>query len=227
MLPIQSLEWHRAFKPLTAAAIAYGRAVPVLRSRAVLAPLSWLDQAMRRRRPSIKPAAVPECRTIPATPDAFFACAAPMLFRFPVRPVWDREEFDWLVGIASQNRHLGELHVRIVLDCGGQPIGAFLYFGRKGREATVLNLLCAAGREFDVVGQMLSSLDAEGYACASGIAQPFMMNAISRQRWLSFKHRGYFCLVTRHADIKEAALRNDIYIGGLASESWSRLLTDF
>ena len=227
VLPIQSLEWHRAFKPLTAAAIAYGRAVPVLRSRAVLAPLSWLDQAMRRRRPSIKPAAVPECRTIPATPDAFFACAAPMLFRFPVRPVWDREEFDWLVGIASQNRRLGELHVRIVLDCGGQPIGAFLYFGRKGREATVLNLLCAAGREFDVVGQMLSSLDAEGYACASGIAQPFMMNAISRQRWLSFKHRGYFCLVTRHADIKEAALRNDIYIGGLASESWSRLLTDF
>jgi hypothetical protein len=74
---------------------------------------------------------------------------------------------------------------------------------------------------------MFSSLDAEGYAAASGISQPFMMNAISRQRWLSFKHRGYFCLVTRHAEITDAALRNDIYIGGLASESWSRLLTDF
>jgi hypothetical protein len=227
VLPIQSLEWRRAFKPLTAAAIGWSRAAPALRSRAVLAPLGWLDQALRRRRRSITPAAVPDCRTIPATPDAFFACATPMLFRFPLRPVWSREEFDWLVGVASLNRGLGELHVRIVLDRGGQPIGAFLYFGRKGEEATVLNLLCTAGREFEVVGQMFSSLDAEGYASAGGIAQPFMMNAISRQRWLSFKHRGYFCLVTRHADIKDAAQRNDIYIGGLASESWSRLLTDF
>lgn len=227
VLPIQSLEWRRAFKPSAAAALAGSRTFPVLRSRAVLAPLGWLDRALRRRRRSITPAAMPECRTIPATPDAFFACAAPMLSRFPVRPAWNREEFDWLVSIASLNRSLGDLHVRIVLDRGGMPIGAFLYFGRKGQEATVLNLLCMAGREFDVVGQMFSSLDAEGYACASGIAQPFMMNAISRQRWLNFKHRGYFCLVTRHADIKEAALRNDIYIGGLASESWSRLLTDF
>ena len=104
---------------------------------------------------------------------------------------------------------------------------AYLYFGKAGERATVLNIVCEAGREFAVTSQMFHALDAEGYALAVGSSQPFLMNAISRQRWLSFHHRGYFCMVTRHADLKDAAQRNDIYVGGLASESWSRLLTDF
>jgi hypothetical protein len=33
-------------------------------------------------------------------------------------------------------------------------------------------------------------------------------------------------LNTRHPDLLEAARRGDFYIGGLASESWSRLVTD-
>lgn len=105
--------------------------------------------------------------------------------------------------------------------------GRLSFFGKQGAVATVLNLVCEEGRERDVAAAMFARLDAEGYAVAVGMAQPFLMNAISRQRWLSFRHRGYFCMVTRHADLKEAAERNDIYIGGLASETWSRLLTDF
>ena len=150
-----------------------------------------------------------------------------MLQRFAVRPVWSRSEFNWLTAVAGLNTTLGELFCREVLNESGRVIGAYLYFGKVGETATVLNIVCEAGREFDVTAQMFHSLDAEGYAFAVGSAQPFLMNAISRQRWLSFHHRGYFCMVTRHADLKDAAQRNDIYVGGLASESWSRLLTDF
>ncbi len=227
VLPIQSLEWHRSFRPLSAGAINCSRHLPALRSRPVLQLLGRIDDVLRRRRPSLVPPAPSGCRTIETSVDAFFACAGPMTERFSIRPTWSRPEFDWLHGVAALNNGLGTLQVRSVVDESGRTIGAFLFFGKSKLEATVLNVLCEAGREFEVVGQMFSHLDAEGYARASGIAQPFMMNAISRQRRLSFKHRGYFCMVTRHAEIKEAALRNDIYIGGLASESWSRLLTDF
>ena len=150
-----------------------------------------------------------------------------MLRRFAVRPVWSRSEFNWLMAVAGLNSNLGELLCREILNESGHVIGAYLYFGRAGGTATVLNIVCEAGREFDVTAQMFHSLDTEGYALAVGSAQPFLMNAISRQRWLSFHHRGYFCMVTRHADLKDAVQRNDIYVGGLASESWSRLLTDF
>lgn len=227
VLPVQSLEWQRTFRPLAAGAIAWSRYVPLLRSPGVLRLLGLFDGLLRRGRRSLIPAAAAGCRTISASPDEFFRCAGPMMERFPIRPVWSKPEFDWLVGVAALNQGLGSLQYRTVIAEDGRVIGAFLFFGKTGREANVLNLLCAAGHEFDVTGQMFAHLDAEGYAQANGMAQPFLMNAISRQRWLSFKHRGYFCLVTRHAEIKDATLRNEIYFGGLASESWSRLLTDF
>lgn len=227
ILPIQSLEWRRSFRPLVAAALLAGRQFPVLRSRLVVGILGIADRALRRWRPSLRAASTRGCQAEDASLDAFFQCTAPMLARFSVRPAWSKREFEWLVQVASLNRSLGSLQCRIVRAEDGSMIGAFLFFGRANRTANVLNVLCEEGRELDVTAAMFASLDRDGYAVAAGMGQPFLMNAISRQRWLSFRHRGYFCLITRHAELKEAALRNDIYIGGLASESWSRLLTDF
>jgi hypothetical protein len=227
ILPIQSLEWRRSFRPFVAAALLAGRQFPVLKARPVIRVFGLVDRAMRRWRPSLKVASAAGCRTETASLDAFFQCAAPMLERFSIRPAWSKREFDWLVQAASLNRSLGALQCRIVRSEDGRTIGAFLFFGRANRTANVLNVLCEEGRELDVTVAMFASLDKDGYAVAAGMGQPFLMNAISRQRWLSFRHRGYFCMVTRHADVKGAALSNDIYIGGLASESWSRLLTDF
>ncbi|ASY65469.1 hypothetical protein SJ05684_b44870 (plasmid) [Sinorhizobium sojae CCBAU 05684] len=227
ILPIQSLEWRRAFRPLAAAALLAGRKMPLLASRPVIGALGWVDRVLRRWRPSLKAEFAAGCSTEASSLDAFFECAAPMLERFSVRPNWSKREFDWLASVASLNRSLGTLQCGIVRSDDGRAIGAFLFFGKAKRAAHVLNILCEAGRELDVTTAMFRSIDKDGYAVAAGMGQPFLMNAISRQRWLSFRHRGYFCMVTRHADLKEAALANDIYIGGLASESWSRLLTDF
>lgn len=227
ILPIHSLEWRRSFRPLVAAALLASRQIPALISRPMIRILGLADRALRRWRPSLKATAAAGLRTEAASMDAFFQCAAPMLERFSIRPTWSKSEFDWLVQVASLNRNLGVPQCRVVRAAEGRTIGAFLFFGEASRTANVLNILCEEGRELDVTAAMFASLDEEGYAVARGMGQPFLMNAISRQRWLSFRHRGYFCMVTRYADLKEAALRNDIYIGGLASESWSRLLTDF
>ncbi|TCN33287.1 GNAT family N-acetyltransferase [Sinorhizobium americanum] len=227
ILPIQSLEWQRFLRPLAAAAVLAGRRIPILRAPLVIGVLRLIDGATRRLSPSSKPPRMPGCRVQTASPDEFLRCAAPMLERFSLRPAWSKSEFDWLVTVASMNENLGALQCRKVLREDGRTIGAFLFFGRPKGMASVLNVICDEGREADVTAAMFACLDAEGYAVATGMAQPFLMNAISRQRWLCFRHRGYFCIVTRHADIREAVLSGDIYIGGLASESWSRLLTDF
>ncbi|WP_208179754.1 GNAT family N-acetyltransferase [Sinorhizobium medicae] len=227
VLPIQSLEWQRSFLPLTAAAILASRHLPVVGSPILLGILGLVDRALRRLRPSMRPKAEGACRIEPAGVEEFLECAIPMLERFAIRPAWSKSEFDWLVHIASMNRSLGALECRKVVLADGRTIGAFLFFRKPTGIATVLNLVTEEGRERDIAAAMFARLDAEGYALAVGMAQPFLMNAISRQRWLSFRHRGYFCLVTRHAELRQAAERNDIYIGGLASETWSRLLTDF
>lgn len=226
ILPVQSLGWRRAFLPLAAATLRpSGKVVPG--GSLLAAPLRLIDRALLRLKPSLRPAPAAGCSTEQVSPNAFFDCAKTMTQRFPVRPLWTKAEFDWLVGIAALNERLGELHCRSVHDAEGRRIGVFLFQGKAKATASVLNMLCEEGRESEVADQMFACLAQEGYALATGMAQPFMMRAISRQSLLTFRHRGHFCLVTRHADIADTAARNEILIGGLASESWSRLLNDF
>ncbi len=224
MLPVQSLEWQRAFQPLAAAVLGAGRRKSALRM--IAGPLRLIDRMLLSWKPSLRPQPVAGCTTRQADPAEFLDCARAMSERFAIHPVWTSESFDWLAGIAAMNDTLGALNCRIVSDANG-TIGAFLFLGRPGAAATVMNLVCEEGREREVIGQMFACLAQEGYALATGIAQPFMMNAIMRQRRLSFRHRGFFYINSRHDDLLETARRGDIYIGGLASESWSRLVTDF
>ena len=225
-LPVESLEWHRAFQPLTATLhdLEGGRGRRSLRA---LAPLMrTLDRAILSRKPWIRPAEAAGCVTKPASPQAFLDHSGPMTERFAVRPVWTQDHFDWLLRIVALNATLGRLHCRTV-EKAGRTIGVFLFCGEPGATARVLNLVCEEGREFDVVAQMFASLAGEGYAAATGMAQPFTVNAVMRQRRLVFRHRGYLCMNTRHDDLLAAARGGSIYVGGLASESWSRLVTDF
>lgn len=225
VLPVESLEWRRAFQPVSA--LVSGCRPPRLAMAAIAPLLRMLDRAVLARRPWIRPVPARGCTTRNAAPQEFFDHAGPMTRRFAVRPVWTQQHFDWLLGIIAMNRTLGPLHCRVVEDEAGRTIGAFLFTGRPGATARVMNLICEENREFDVTAQMFDCLAAEGFVAATGMNQPFMAAAIMRQRRLTFRHQGYLCLNTRHGPLLESARRGDLYIGGLASESWSRLVTDF
>jgi hypothetical protein len=227
VLPIQSLDWHRVFRPAAALAVRAGAHKAGL-ARALLRGLALLvDPLARRLKPSLRPATSGTTRGSEAPLATFFDCARPMIERFAVRPAWGEGEVGWLLGMAAVNHCAGDLHCRLVTDAHDRRIGAVLYYGKAGQAARVLNIVSLPGLENDVVRQVMADLDAAGYAVAIGMAQPFLMNALGRQNWLWFRHRGYFCLTTRYPDIRDAARHGDIYIGGLASESWSRLLDDF
>ncbi len=225
-LPVESLEWRRSFQPL-------GAAVSRLRSRrggealraVFAAPARLIDRLIVAQRPSIRPAPAPGCTTKTASTQVFLDHSGPMMERFAVRPVWTQAHFDWLLRMIALNDRLGPLHCRTVEEAG-RTIGVFLYCGRPGEEARVLNMICDDGREVDVAAQMFATLFDEGYVAATGTAQPFMVNAVMRQRRLVFRHFGYLCLNSRYDDLLDAARRGDFYVGGLASESWSRLVTD-
>lgn len=225
-LPVESLEWRRSFQPLGAGLHGLRNRRGWNAVRAVLAaPARLIDRALVARRPSIKPAPAPGCTTKTASPQAFLDHSGPMMERFAVRPVWTQGFFDWLLAMIALNHTLGPLHCRTVEDAG-KTIGVFLYCGRAGEEARVLNMICDAGREFDVTAQMFATLADEGFVAATGTAQPFMVGAVMRQRRLIFRHHGFMCLNGRHDDLLDAARRGDFYVGGLASECWSRLVTD-
>jgi hypothetical protein len=227
MLPVQSLEWRRTFRPFQAGFDRLRRKLPAGSHLPLSTSLRPADFLARHFFGTFTPRDPVGGTSIEADFDDFVTCAATMTERFAIRPDWSRDDLLWLMDTAASNISLGRLRCKRVLNTKGTTIGCYLFFGKPGRTAHVLNILCREGHEFEVVGHMFSDLSASGYSAAHGMAQPFLMNALMRQRQMSFRHRGYFCMVTRHQDVREAATANDIFVGGLASESWSRLLTDF
>lgn len=227
VLPVQSLEWHRTFRPAAAALDMARRRVKLLAKLPLQGLARIADRFVRRSRTSFAAAPQDGVTSTPISLPQLMEQAQLMMERFSVHPVFSKPEFDWLVAAAKLNTALGELQCRSIADAQGKTIGCYLYFGADGRNAVVMNVFCHERQEALVVAQIFADLDNLGYASAQGMAQPFLTQAVLRQRHLVHKHTGYFCLVTRHADLKEAAIGDGFYAGGLASESWSRLLHDF
>jgi hypothetical protein len=143
-----------------------------------------------------------------------------------VRPLWSEEELSWLVSLAAQNTTLGSFTIRSVEDRAGEVIGCFVYYATPGT-ARVLNVLSLPGRETVVLDAMFRYLDDAGHTEARGRAQPALMDGLARQRWLVYRHKAFAMVLTRFTDVSDAVARGDVYVGGLAGEDWSRLMSDF
>lgn len=227
VLNVQSLEWRRLFRPARFAAARAARRLGDRASRRVSALASPVDAGLRRVMGSLKPTRYDGAGVYLLERERFLTLAPRMASRFAVHPVWAPDELGWLLDMAAEKTSCGPLQLRAVRTDVGRTIGCFVYYGQPGGTAQVLNILTEPGGEQMTVAHMLSHLDAEGFTGAHGMAQPFLMNALLRQRKMVFRYRGYFAISTKHGDIRDAIAKGDIYIGGLAGESWSRLISDF
>jgi hypothetical protein len=226
-IAVQNLEWSRSFRPLGAwtARVAerlLGRRDPGL---AVLArPVDALLRSLRGGKDAEQPAG-PSVMEM-SVPD-FLRHAPRLIAHYAVRPLWSDEELSWLVSLAAQNTQLGSFTIRAVEDRAGTVIGAFVYYAAPGRTAHVLNVLALPGQETAVLDAMFRHLDHAGHVAARGRAQPALMAGLALQRWLVFRHKAFVLAWTRFPDVSDAIARGDIYVGGLAGEDWSRLMSDF
>jgi len=225
-ITVQNLEWSRSFRPL--GALAGRLAERLLRGwDPGLAVLARPVDALLRRLggedveepagPTVTEMSVP----------AFLKHAPLLIAHYAVRPLWSEEELSWLVSLAAQNTQLGSFTIRAVEDRAGAVIGSFVYYAAPGRTAHVLNVLSLPGRETAVLDAMFRDLDRAGHVEAHGRAQPALMRGLALQRWLVFRHRAFAMVLTRLPDVNDAVARGDVYVGGLAGEDWSRLMSDF
>lgn len=225
VLPLHSLEWTRVLAPIGTLAAAIERRLKRRLGLTMLArPFDVLARPLLARL-SLLP--VPALRVSRMTRDAFIEAAPGLIAHYAVRPLWSRAELGWLLDMAGQNTSQGPLEMRAVQDPAGRLIGCFLYYGKRGKPAHILNILAQKGQEDQVVAAMMSDLDQAGCTAVVGRAQPALMNGLALQRMISFRHKAFVCFLSRFPDLVEAAQRGDIYLGGLAGESWSRLMTDF
>jgi hypothetical protein len=226
-IPLQSLEWLRSFRPMSA---LVGRlAERVLRRRdpgfaALMRPVDVLLRRMVVGTDVQEPAGL---TVTEMSVEAFLRHAPLLIAHYAVRPLWSEDELAWLVSLAARNTQLGAFTIQAVEDRAGAVIGCFVYYAAPGRIAQVLNILSLPGREIAVLDAMFRHLDHTGHVEARGRAQLALMRGLALQRWLVFRHKAFAVAVTRSQDVSDAVARGDVYIGGLAGEDWSRLMHDF
>lgn len=218
-LPVQSLDWRCRFKPVSAL-------VRRLKLPAIVDGIAGLaDEGIKALRPRATPQKFLEMTEIGR--DQFAQLVPSLIARFPVRPDWTQDELLHLLAFAEQNGRLGTLRYFGFIDRTGEYVGCLAaYFGPR-KSVRVLDLLAFAGKEAPVAATMLAELGAWGTVEASGGLQPHMVGALSPHRGVTFRHRSFTCVATRFGSVKTAIERNEIYMGGLAGEGWSRLMTDF
>jgi hypothetical protein len=238
-LAVESLDWQRVFRPMAALETrlrvrlrahlpAIARFLSASPS-ALTAPLTGLvDRALRRVRKSLRAPETNSVRIEAVDTERFRKAADDLLSRFRVRPNWLAGEFSWLCEMAGRNPDLGDLHLELAFEQGAAaPFAAFAYCGRPGGRVAVLNLIAGVGREDLATAALLGHLDRQGFAQARGIVNGANLVALQMQRRMTFRHRGFFCFSSHDEAVREAARSGDLYAGGLASESWSRLVTGF
>jgi hypothetical protein len=230
LVPVQGLDWRRAFRPASFAARRLARFLPrPLRGvsavlAACAAPVDW---SIRKLHPRFRAQEPKGLNDYEMGRDEFIASAPGFVARYSVRPEWSPEELGWLLAMTDGNATLGPLRVLGVRDANGATIGCVAYYGGPGEIARVLNVLANEGMETQVLARMFRHFDEQGFVGAAGNVQPWLIEGLADQRALTFRHRAFVCISTRHPEVVEAAIRNDIYIGGLAGEGWSRLMSDF
>ncbi|MCW5719626.1 MAG: hypothetical protein KIS86_00640 [Devosia sp.] len=219
VLPVQSLDWICRFKPVSA--LARRARLPALFDGAA----GLADRVVTR----LRPRPVPEARlAITETDLHAFAEAVPlMLAQFAVRPDWTDAELRWLLGLASENTALGQLRFFAFHDRSGERVGCLAAYFDGRKRVRVLDVMALPGNENHVVETMLAFLRGLGTSEAFGPSHPHLLLALAPHRGVMFRHRSFTCVLTRFDQVKKSIHHNEIYMGGLAGESWSRLMTDF
>lgn len=217
VLPVESLDWICRFRPLRALAARVGLPPPAG------AVLGLLDR-------ELVPADAGRDEGVTLSPlcrDDYVALAPDMIRHFTVRPEWSSEEMTWLLERAAESTTLGKLRFFGFFDRAATPLGCMAAYRDHHRRVYVLDLLPAAGHEAAVAAAMHRHFLRSGVVEARGLARAHHLAALSPLRGMRFRHRAFMCLGSRHPELSDAVERGDVYIGGLAGETWSRLMHDF
>lgn len=224
VLPIQSLEWVRIFQPA-------GTVVRLAARRGGIAaklPLGGVAGLVDRLATRVVPKLAPLDQGVsfaPASREEFLEHAPQFVAHYHIHPEWTAPELGWLLDRASERTRNGALTLVKVIS-GDRIVGLGAWLGGPGMIANVLNILARKNRERDVVPAVMAALAAQGNAAARGTAQPLQIDWLYRVPGMIFRHNAYAYVISRHPDIVDALRRNDVYLGGLAGEGWSRLVSE-
>jgi hypothetical protein len=144
---------------------------------------------------------------------------------FALRPEWDAVCLKWMLVHAARNAGRGTLFRRMVYGRDRAPLGCYLYHGRPGRIAWVLQVLTRPGAAEPVIDSLLAHAYRNGSIAVKGRTQLSLLDALLRRQCMFFR-RNAAMVHSRNAELIAAVRAGDAITSGLAAETWTRLVGD-
>lgn len=222
-----SLSWLRLLQPIAFPFAMLAERFPV--ASAALPLAAGLDRLARRIGPDIFAVGEGEgtvASDVEVSPDEFAAAMPALCMRYDIRPAWEGATLNWLLQHASTKTRFGPVMTRLVMGRRGQIVGGYIYYGKPGGAAFVLQQFAEPKAERLVVNSLFSHAAHRGFAAVRGRVQPEFLDALVRQRALMFRRSATVVHTRNQALLAALTGGSEALITGLAAEAWARLIGD-
>jgi hypothetical protein len=222
-LAASSLDWLRVLRPAGFAVSVAGSAFrPAAWLRPVAAGVDRLIEG-RGRNPLLPVGETLGYRDADAT-SAEIAALIPMLSdSYALHPDWQTPDLPFLLAHAEKKERYGKLHRRIVYARGGEPVGCYLYYARRGEVARVLQVLALPGAIGATLDSLFSHAAQLGCVAVRGRAEPDLLDPLISRRCVLF-HVAAMVVHARNKALLAEVRGSRALLTGLAGESWTRLV---
>jgi hypothetical protein len=223
--PTESMEWVRPFRPFATALALGAEFVPPLRHAWPIASLAdGIASTIKRDLLPMRPAEATAPDT-DASDDELIRLIPELAAAYEVRPAWEPATLGWMLAhAAGKNRH-GPITRRIVRGKDGRPLGCYIYYGRRGGVAWVLQLLARPDAIEPVLDNLLAGAFALGCVAVRGRTQARLLDPLQRRHCV-FLHRSATVVHSHDAELVAAIRGGEALVTGLTADAWTRLIGD-
>jgi hypothetical protein len=142
-----------------------------------------------------------------------------------VRPAWDPATLRWILAhLARKERH-GAMVRRVVHASDGRPLGCYIYYGRPGGVAWVLQVLASPDGIEPVLDNLFASAFAQGCVAVRGRTRTRLLDALQRRHCVFIRHTSTV-VHSANAELVAAIRAGDALVTGLSGDAWTRLIGD-
>jgi hypothetical protein len=142
---------------------------------------------------------------------------------YALHPDWETRRLQVVLSHAERKERYGTLFRRVVYGRNGRPGGCYLYYGRPGAMAWVLQVMAHPECVGDTLDSLIRHAAQLGCVGVRGRVQPQLLDGLIARRCVLF-HVSATMVHARNKDLLAEIRPSSSLLTGLAGEGWTRLI---
>jgi hypothetical protein len=189
-----------------------------------LRPVCWaLDGMMARLSPSLYHMPTPDLgksETIADT-SVLLDCVRQFSANKTLRPEYTLDDFQWLIGKATEQKTHGDLQIEVVRGTEGEIVGSYAYYVKPGHTAQVLQIAGKPRHRERVLEHLFYQAHQKGAVAVSGQLEPSFARLMSQNHCV-FTWSGGVLMQSRDEKLLNAIHHGDAFLSRLEGEWWMK-----